>query len=123
MNTKHSSSRSLFSLRRLSALILALAGSALLFGIFSPRLAADPTGLAPTIHFTQGLLGKQVCLQWTAQPGVQYVVQKSASLSAQGTPGGFAVVALVTANNPTFQWVDPAAAGTKAFYRIGIPAA
>ena len=60
-----------------------------------------------------------------AQPGVQYVVQKSASLTVTGTPGGtgpYKRVALVTAGGTTCQWIDPETPGAKAFYRIEIPA-
>ncbi len=121
MNSLHSSLRAPACLRPFHTLILALAGAALLFGISPSRLSADLSGLPPTIHFTQGLQGKQVCLRWVAQPGVQYVVQKSASLAVMGSPGGFATVALVTAESAACQWVDPEAAATKAFYRIEIP--
>jgi YD repeat-containing protein len=110
-------------LRHSFTLLTTLAGAALLIGISTSRILADPGGLPPTIQFTQGLLGKQVCLQWDAQPGVQYLVQKSTALGAQGSPGGFAQVALVTAEGATCQWVEPEAATTKGFYRIEIPGA
>ena len=64
MSTEYSSAR-ISSLRRhLSALALAFAGSALLFTFSASRLGADAGDPLPTIHFTQGLVGKQVCLHW-----------------------------------------------------------
>ena len=121
MNTEYSSVRTPSLLRRL----LTLAAFAWLFGISPIHLAADPGNLTASIQSTQGLVGKQVCLQWVAQPGVQYVVQKSASLTVTGTPGGtgpYKRVALVTAGGTTCQWIDPETPGAKAFYRIEIPA-
>ena len=121
MNTEYSSARTHSLLRRL----LTLAAFAWLFGISPIHLAADPGNLTASIQSTQGLVGKQVCLQWVAQPGVQYVVQKSASLTVTGTPGGtgpYKRVALVTAGGTTCQWIDPETPGAKAFYRIEIPA-
>ena len=73
-----------------------------------------------SVAFTQGLVGTQVRLQWVSQPGVRYVIQKSPDLSVAG---GFAAVALVTTAGTFGEWVDPAAAGPKGFYRIEIPAA
>ncbi len=63
-----------------------------------------------------------MCLQWDAQPGVQYVMQKTVTLVPTPT-ASFKQVALVTAEGTTCQWVDPESTGATGFYRIEIPAA
>ncbi len=95
--------------------LLTTASAAVFFGLSHSALWADAAAAPPSLHFTTGLVGEQACVQFPAQPGVEYVIQKSSSL------GSFTPVAVVRAEGTTCQWVDPAGGSTRAFYQVPEP--
>ncbi|MBN8456256.1 MAG: RHS repeat protein [Verrucomicrobia bacterium] len=82
-------------------------------------LAADDSGLAPSLEFSTGIVGTQTQLSWTAQPGVSYRISSTTDLSS----GSWRNRAVVEATGTAGTWLDPEAAGPQAFYRIDIPQA
>lgn len=99
---------------RSSTLLVLLAQPALLI--------AEIAVPAPPLELVSGLPGKQVRLNWPAETGLRYRVEKSTALASGGT-GGWTQVALVEAPGAAGVWLDAEPTGEKAFYRVAQPAA
>lgn len=95
---------------------------ALLLATAPHLLAADPVP-PPLLEISSGLPGQQVRLEWPAEAGLRYLVEKSTSLApADGTAASpWAPVALVEATSSEAVWLDPEPTTTRAFYRISVP--
>jgi YD repeat-containing protein len=106
--------------------VLCASGCALLMTVLAvQRVLADGPETVPVLEFAVGLPGKQVKLNWAAEPGVRYHVEKSTILGSDGSPGGsgWARVAMIESTGPSVEWRDPQAVTERCFYRVTKPQA
>jgi hypothetical protein len=98
--------------------------AAFLIAAAGPPIAADSVP-PPLLELASGLPGQQVRLEWPAEAGLRYLVEKSTALAAgdgAGT-GPWSSVAVVEATSTVASWLDPEPTTTRAFYRVSVPGA
>lgn len=102
---------------------LFLAGS-LLLATFPCLSAADPVP-TPLLEISSGLPGQQVRLEWPAEPGLRYRIEKSTTLTPDNGTGAssWSSIAIVEATSTEAVWLDPEPTTTRAFYRVTVPGA
>jgi YD repeat-containing protein len=101
-----------------------LLAAALLFASAQLAIAADPVP-TPLLEISSGLPGQQVRLEWPAEPGARYRIEKSSTLAPADGAGTtpWSSVALVEATSTEAVWLDPERTTTRAFYRVSVPGA